>query len=545
MISKETREKYLPTIGIECHVQLATQTKMFSSVDNDARDAEPNSKISAGDYSLPGTLPYLNHEAVRLAARAAKALNSEVAQTSSFDRKHYFYPDLPRGYQVTQMFAPIILAGHIDLPIDNSSLRSASSTDALLPQRMSNTSRSATPVSSHSIKDELSKGARVRIHHAHLEEDAGKLTHHGNYSLVDINRGGTPLIEIVSEPDMHSAAAAKAYAQELWLLMTYAGVSFGNMYYGNMRFDVNISVAPVGSKTLGTRIEIKNLNSFKMVERAVEHEVDRQIEMVEKGEKFVQATRGWDDVKGKTVPQREKENAMDYRYMPDPNSPPIVLDEAEILAMQEDMPMLPPEYRAKFAPLEVDGSVINALLMDQKVAALVAEVVDVSEVDVARRVANWFASSAVTGHSGLGPESSKNNASKTREQSDWTPDQVRGDNARLPSAENLIKLSEMTGEGKLSSTAAKEIFAELLKSDDDPEKIAESKNLLQVSDEGAISKIVDEVLASDEAAKAVADIKNGEMKAIGFLVGLVMKASKGQANPGLVQKLIREKTSSQ
>ena len=474
MISKEIREKYLPTIGIECHVQLMTKSKMFSGVDNDAREAEPNSKISLGDYALPGALPYMNQEAVRLAARAGKALNAEIARVSKFDRKHYFYPDLPRGYQISQMFQPIILAGHIDLP----------------------------------------NGTRVRIHHAHLEEDAGKLTHHGDYSLVDLNRAGTPLIEIVSEPDIHSAADAKAYAQELWLLMTYADISHGNLYYGNMRFDVNISVAPVGSKTLGTRIEIKNINSFKMIERAVEHEVDRQIGMIEKGEKFVQATRGWDDAKGKTTPQREKENAQDYRYMPDPDSPPIVLEEAEVMAMQENMPMLPPQYRAKFAPLEVDVSVINALLMDQKVAGLVAKVVDGSEIDVARRVANWFAS--------------------VMDSSEYA-------GATLPTAKNLIKLSQMTGENKLSSTAAKEIFAELLKKDQDPEKVAKEKNLLQVSDTGEIEKIVDKVLASAEAAKAATDIKNGEMKAIGFLVGLVMKASKGQANPGVVQQIIRQK----
>jgi len=498
MINKETRDKYQPTIGIECHVQLKTKSKLFSTVDNDARDAEPNSKIGAGDYALPGgTMPYLNYEGVRLAARAARALNSEVARVSSFDRKQYFYPDLPQGVQLTQMFQPIILAGHVDLP----------------------------------------NGTVVRIHHAHLEADAGKLTHHSGYSLVDLNRAGTPLIEIVSEPDIHSAADAKAYAQELWMLMTYAGVSYGNLYYGNMRFDVNISVAPVGSTKLGTRIEIKNLNSFKSVERAAEYEINRQIEMIEKGEKFVQATRGWDDAKGKTTAQREKENAEGYRYMPDPDTPPIVLDEAEVKKMQADMPMLPPEYRAKFEPLGVDGSVINAILSDQEIAKKLVEVLNGSSPDVAKRVANWFASSAVIART----EDEAIQTNNLDRRGDKSP---RDDTYKLPSAKNLIKLSQMAGDNKLSSTAAKEIFVKLLKKDEDPEKIAESKNLLQVSDTGEIEKIVDEVLASAEAAKAVEDIKNGEEKAIGFLVGLVMKKSHGKANPGVVNEIILTKVRS-
>ncbi|MCL2173702.1 Asp-tRNA(Asn)/Glu-tRNA(Gln) amidotransferase subunit GatB [Candidatus Saccharibacteria bacterium] len=493
MISKETRDKYLPTIGIECHVQLATKTKLFGGVDNDAREAEPNSKISAGDYALPGMLPYLNHEAVRLAARAGKALNSKIAKVSSFDRKHYFYPDLPRGYQLSQMFYPIILAGYVDLP----------------------------------------NGERVRINHAHLEDDAGKLTHHGDYSLIDLNRAGTPLIEIVSEPDMHSAADAKSYAQELWQLMTYAGVTFGNLYYGNMRFDVNVSVAPVGAKKLGTRIEVKNINSFKMVERAAEHEIDRQIEMIEKGEKFVQATRGWDDVKGKTVPQRDKENAQDYRYMPDPDVPPIVLTEADIAEMQKDMPMLPPEYRAKFAALGVDDSVINAVLADQNIAKKLAQILENSDVDTARRVANWFASAMV-----IASDSEAIQSDNLDRHGDKSP---RDDKQKLPSTKNLIKLSQMTGENKLSSTAAKEVFTEMLNKDIDPEKIAEAKNLLQVSDTNEIEKIVDEVLADPAAAQAVADIKNGELKAIGFVIGLVMKKSQGKANPSIVNKIIKEK----
>lgn len=483
MISKEIRDKYEVTIGIECHVQLATNTKLFSSVDNDAREAEPNSKVSAIDYALPGLLPYLNHEAVVLAAKAAKALNSEVARISRFDRKHYFYPDLPKGYQISQMYQPTILSGHVDVPVGDETVR-------------------------------------VRIHHAHLEEDAAKLTHHGDHSLVDLNRAGTPLIEIVSEPDIHSAEVAKAFAQELHMLMTYAGVTVGSLYYGNMRFDINVSVAPVGSSELGTRTETKNLNSFKSVERAAEYEIERQIKLIENGEKVVQETRGWDDSKGKTSSQRSKEDAQDYRYMPDPDIPPIVLDEADIEKMQADMPMLPPEYREKFEVLEIDQSVVNALLAHQEIAQKLTEALEQSLPEVARRIANWFASAYNV---------------------DQDEDGEIDEEITLPSVKNLIKLSEMTGNNKLSSTAAKEVFAELLKKDDDPEKVAESKDLIQVSDTGEIEKIIDEVLTDPAAAKAVEDIKNGEMKAIGFLVGLTMKKSQGKANPGMVQKIIREK----
>ncbi len=478
-VEKYLVDGYLPTIGIECHVQLNTVTKLFSAVDNDARDAEPNSKVSVIDYALPGMLPYLNHEAIVKAARAGKALNSEIAHESRFDRKHYFYPDLPKGYQISQMYQPIILGGYVDLP----------------------------------------SGARVRIHHAHLEEDAGKLTHYGDHSLVDLNRAGTPLIEIVAEPDIHSAAEAREYAEELHGLMTYAGVTFGDLYYGNMRFDVNISVAKPGAD-LGTRAEIKNLNSFRSVEKATEFEIDRQIAILEKGETVDQETRGWIDDAQKTVTQRSKENAQDYRYMPDADIPPVILTDAEIAEMQKDMPILPNEYRVKFAKLGADDSVVNVLLRDQGIAELLAEIMDKSDAETAKRIANLFVST-------LPAEDEESGADD--------------DQKTLPTAENLIKLAEMLAKSEVSSTAGKEIFIAMLSNDDDPQKIAESKNLLQVSDEGAISTIVDQVLAAPECQKAVADFRAGEEKVIGFLVGQVMKASKGQANPGLAQKLIREK----
>ena len=477
-------DDYEMTIGIECHVQLATKTKLFSPADNDARDAEPNSKTHQIDFGLPGMLPVLNKHAVELAVRAGKALNSPIAHVSRFDRKHYFYPDLPKGYQTSQMYNPIILAGYVDAPLEDGSLK------------------------------------RVRIDHAHMEEDAGKLTHHDGYSLVDLNRAGTPLIEIVSEPDMHSAEEAKAYVSELHKLMVYAGVTYGNLYHGNMRFDVNISVAKKGATELGKRAEIKNLNSFRSVERAAEYEFKRQVDILERGEEVVQETRGWNDDKQITISQRSKEDAQDYRYMPDPDIPPVVLTDEVIAEIQSKVPMLPGEYREKWSALNLDKSVINSLLSNQDYAQITLEVQEKSGEASAKRVAHWFASALTT--------SDEDNA------------QTDNESIRV-AVDDLIELAEMTEKSEVSSTNAKELFNELLAGAENPRKLAEEKNLLQVSDESAIATIVDEVLNDPASAASIADIKAGKDKAIGYLVGQVMKKSKGQANPSLAQKLIRER----
>jgi len=483
MTTEEALKKYDITIGIECHVQLATDTKLFSGADNDARDKSPNSVVSPIDFGLPGMLPILNRKAVDLAIKAGKALNAKVANVSRFDRKHYFYPDLPKGYQTTQMYHPIILAGYIDAPLEDGST------------------------------------VRVHIHHAHMEEDAGKLTHYNDYSLVDLNRAGTPLIEIVSDPDIHSPQEAKAYAAELHKLMTYAGVTRGDLYHGNMRFDVNLSIAPKGATELGTRAEVKNLNSFKSVEKAAEYEFTRQVERLEKGERVVQETRGWDEATQKTNSQRSKEDAQDYRYMPDADIPPIVLSNAEIAEIQATVPMLPPMYREKWTTLGFDRSVVDSLLATQAYAKLITDIQEKAGNDVARRVAHWFASAL--GHSDEETTTSSETA--------------------ILSPDGFIELAVMVEKNELSSTAAKEVFLELLSSDKSAREIAESKNLIQVSDEGAIAAIVDEVLADPTSAKAIEDIKNGNDRVIGFLVGQVMKKSQGKANPALAQKLIRER----
>lgn len=471
-------DKYEMTIGIECHVQLATSTKLFSSADNDSRFAEPNSNVNAIDYGLPGMLPALNRHAVDLAVKAGKALGSKIALVSNFDRKHYFYPDLPKGYQTTQMYNPIIGAGKIEAPLEDGGI------------------------------------VKVRIHHAHMEEDAGKLTHYGDYSLVDLNRAGTPLIEIVSEPDIHSAAEARAYAVELYRRMTYAGVTHGDLYHGNMRFDVNISVALKDSNKLGKRTEIKNLNSFRSVERAAAYEFKRQVNIIEDGGAVKQETRGWNDDKQITISQRSKEDEQDYRYMPDPDIPPIVLTQEEIDKIQSTVPHLPDFYRKKWQVLNLDKSVINSLLDNQKYAIEISEIQDNAGDSIAKRVAHWFAS-AVSGN--------------------------EEDNIDLPEKQDLIDLAQMSEKNEISSTSAKELFHDLLKGATDPHKLAEERNLLQVSDEAAIAEIVDEVMNDPSSASSIADIKAGKEKAIGYLVGQVMKRSRGKANPALAQKLIRNR----
>lgn len=476
-LSPETLDQYTVTIGIETHVQLKTRTKLFSAVGNDAREAPANTLISHIDVGMPGALPVLNEAAVKLAMRAAFALGTLPQKFSKFDRKHYFYPDLPNGYQITQFYDPIIKDGVVRFALDG-------------------------------------EERQVRIHEAHLEADAGKSTHPTgrDYSLVDLNRAGTPLLEIVSAPDIHSPAEAKAYARELYLLVRYAGVSDASLYYGNMRFDVNVSVSKDPNR-LGTRTETKNLNSFRSVEKAAEYEIARQIEVLESGEQVVQETRGWDDAKQQTFSQRGKEEAHDYRYMPDPDLPPIVLTDEIIAESKKHMPPLPNDYRHVFRALNLDPAATEALIDVSENAQFVKEVFDGHGAEHAKRVANWFVNVL-------------------------TDEGANEDTANRATAASAAKLSQMVADKKLSSTAAKDVWIELNAKGGDPEQIATDKNLLQVSDESEIAAIVSQVLAENE--KAANDVKGGEMKAIGFLVGQVMKQSKGKANPALAQELIKK-----
>lgn len=467
--------KYIPTIGIECHVQLCTKTKLFSEVDNDARGKEPNSCVSPVDYAMPGMLPRLNGEAIKFAIRAGRAMNCEINAYSRFDRKHYFYPDSPKGYQISQFYHPIIGPGYVELP----------------------------------------SGTKVRIEHAHLEGDAGKLTHFDSYSLVDLNRVDTPLIEIVSMPDIHSAKDVHDYCKELWRLMCYAGVTYGDLYNGNMRFDVNVSVAPEDSSELGTRAEVKNLNSFRSAERAAEYEIKRQTKLLEKGEKVVQETRGWNDATGVTTGQRSKEEAKDYRYMPEPDIPPINLSAEFIAEESAKLPLMPSDYRKKFGDM-ISGEVLEVLL---DYPELMSKLNEVDEKHV-KNVSNLFASVL------LAEEKS----------AEYLND--------LPTAAELNELAEMNSKKELSSTATKEVFLRLF----DPQmkgrgakQIAKELGLIQENDLGALEKIVDIVLAKPETQKAQTDFRAGQEKVIGFLVGQVMKESHGKANPAVVQEILRKK----
>lgn len=471
---------YLPTIGIECHVQFKTKTKLFSGVGNDARQAPPNTLISHIDLGMPGALPVLNEAAVELASRAAFALNTRPAKFSKFDRKHYFYPDLPNGYQITQFDQPIVLGGHVDIVVDG-------------------------------------EKRKIGITRAHLEADAGKSTHPAgaDYTLVDLNRAGTPLLEIVSEPDMHSAEEAKAFAHELYLLMRYAEVSDANLYYGNMRFDVNVSVSK-DPKTMGTRTETKNLNSFKAVQGAVEYEIKRQIEVLEKSRVIDQETRGWDEAKQKTFSQRTKEDAHDYRYFPDPDLPPVVLDDKYIDAIKASMPDMPDVLRDKLAHLKLDSSVIETLVEAMPAGRFILSLLDEASAEDMKRIANWLASDV---------------------QALVAEEKVTWDDAVLE-ATGFLQLSNLVSSGQISSTSAKVILGVLVEHGGDPLTIAKERDLLQVSDEGEIETIVKAVIAANP--QAANDVKNGEMKAIGFLVGQIMKESKGKANPGLAQKLIKQ-----
>ena len=473
-----SNSEYIPSIGIETHVQLKTKTKLFSAVGNDARKAEPNTLISHIDSGMPGALPVLNEGALKLAIGAGYALNGEVQKFSKFDRKHYFYPDLPKGYQISQYEQPLVTGGHVDFKAGGQDFR-------------------------------------VDIVRVHLEEDAGKNTHPpgADYSLVDLNRAGTPLLEIVSQPEIHSPAQAKAYVRELYLLMKYADVSDCDMYRGNLRFDINVSISAEPSK-LGTRSEVKNLNSFRSVENAVAHEIKRQTELLGKGQPVVQETRGWDEAKQKTTSQRGKEEAHDYRYMPEPDIPPLELSDQYLEEIKSQLPKLPNDIRAELTKLSLDAQVTEDLLDRPTALEHTLEVLKAGAPDDARRAAFWFI----------------HGEPATSDDPDYT----------TPRADinQLVELSGMARDGKLSSTAAKTVFDEVLKTGDNPADIAKKLDLYQIGDESQIEEIVKKVIS--ENLSVADDIKAGQVKAIGFLIGQVMQKSGGKANPSVVEQIIKK-----
>ena len=481
-MNPQLRAKYEVVIGIECHVQLATKTKLFCGCDNDAREAEPNTKVCEVCFGMPGTLPVLNKRAVELALRLGLALNAEYPADyhTKFDRKNYFYPDSPKGYQITQFDEPIVPSGFIKFPVNG-------------------------------------KMTRIGITRAHLEGDAGKLTHPegADFSLVDLNRAETPLVEIVSEPDIRSAAEAKGYAQELYNIVRYAEVSNANLYYGNMRFDINVSVRLVGAKEFGTRTETKNLNSFKAIERTVEYETRRQIVMLEGGGKIRQETRGWNDAKGETYPMRSKEDADEYRYFPEPDLPPLVITEKMVEVARSQVGVCPSEIRNILEKMKIPQQEAEVLVSEPTLALFWKKAVTASPSS-ARFALNWLIGDQV--------KLAETNANTILEA------QVNPD--------RLVEVADLVSQGQLSSTNAKVLLAIIWSDASSVEAIAKEKGLLQLSDEGELKAVVASVIAANP--QAVTDYSSGNERAFGALVGQAMKATQGKGNPPLINKLLKE-----
>ena len=479
-MKKNNLSSYSPTIGIECHVQLKTKTKLFAAVKISEGENRPNIAVSHICFGMPGALPVLNEQAIHLGIRAAFALNTKPQIFSKFDRKHYFYPDLPKGYQITQFSQPIILGGSVKIRSNG-------------------------------------EDKTINITRAHIEEDAGKIIHPTgkDYSLVDLNRAGIPLLEIVSEPEIQTAAEARAYAQELNLIMRYADISNADMYLGNMRFDINVSVSKDPLR-LGTRTETKNLNSFRSVEKAAEYEINRQIELLEAGKQIDQETRGWDDAKQKTFSQRSKEDAHDYRYFPEPDVPPIILDQKLIDKIKTNMPVTVLSIRSKLATIGIKDSAIDTLLSEIKVGNFMYMIVNKYPSQIAKKIANWL-SSDVQGYI----------ANRT-----FTWDQIKLNET------SMVELAKLIENNSVSSTSAKIILKEILSSDDKPSEIANRLKLIQLSGSDDLIPIIKKVISDNP--DAVTDLLSGQEKVIGYLVGQVMKLSQGKADPEISNKLIKQ-----
>lgn len=472
---------YEIVIGLEVHVELQTKTKIFCGCAT-GFGAEPNTQTCPICLGHPGTLPVLNRQAVEYALKAAMALNCEIGSVSRFDRKNYFYPDLPKAYQISQFDHPIGVNGYMDIEVDG-------------------------------------RTKRIGIHRLHLEEDAGKLTHEPDGSLVDLNRTGTPLIEIVSEPDFRSPEEAVAYLEKLKSIMEYCGVSDVKMEQGSLRCDANISIRPVGETKLGTKTELKNMNSFRAVLRGLQYEAARQIDVVESGGTIVQETRRWDEAQGKTISMRSKEEAQDYRYFPDPDLVIVEIDEAWKERVRASIPELPDARKARYVSeyglTPYDAGVLTSSV---KLSDLFEDTL--KHTADAKAAANWLMTDLLGYLNQNGLELS---------------------DVKL-TGRGLGEMISLIGSGTISGKIAKTVFKEMLETGKPPKTIVEEQGLVQISDEGAILEVVDRVIAANP--QSVADYKAGKEKAIGFLVGQVMRETKGKANPGLVNKLIAERLNS-
>ncbi|MCK0745601.1 Asp-tRNA(Asn)/Glu-tRNA(Gln) amidotransferase subunit GatB [Chromohalobacter nigrandesensis] len=473
-------------IGLEVHVQLATQSKIFSGAST-AFGADPNTQACAVDLGMPGVLPVLNENAVAMAVKFGLAIDAEIPETSLFERKNYFYPDLPKGYQTSQMAQPIVGTGNVEITLDDGTTRT------------------------------------IRVHHAHLEEDAGKSLHEDYHGMtgIDLNRAGTPLLEIVSEPDMRSAKEAVAYIKALHAIVTYLGISDGNMAEGSMRCDVNVSVRPKGQAAFGTRAEIKNVNSFRFVEKAIAFEVERQIELIEDGGEVIQETRLFDPERDETRGMRTKEEANDYRYFPCPDLLPVTLDSAYVDHQRALMPELPSEKRQRFENQLGLSAYDAGVLASSRAMAEYFEAVK-EACGNAKQAANWVQGEL--------------SANLNRENLEIGDSPV--------TAEQLGGLIQRVMDDTISGKAAKQVFQALWDGEaDSADAIIDARGLKQVTDTGAIEGMIDQVIADSPVQVAqyreADEAKRGKM--IGYFVGQVMKASRGTANPQQVNSLLKQK----
>lgn len=470
---------YEPIIGLEIHAQMNTKTKMFCSCNNDSFLKPPNINICPICTGFPGVLPVVNKEAYLKGIKSALALNCKIPNSAKFDRKNYFYPDLPKGYQISQYDKPISENGHIEFETDG----------------------------------EIKK---VRITRLHLEDDAGKLEHSRNSTLCDYNRAGTPLMEIVSEPELYSTSEASAYAREIRKILRYIGSSDCDMEKGMMRFDINISVRKKGEKKFGTKVEVKNLNSFKFLEKALDYEFERQTAALKKGEKIVQETRGWDTEQEITISQRSKEEAHDYRYFPEPDLPPMIITKKEIEKISKNIPELPLKRKYRFIKeFNLKPNDAETLIETPELSAFFEKTAKLSGDP---RSSNAFITTILLKH--------LNEDQKNLIECKITP-------------ESLAELIKLVNKGDISNNTAKtEIFKDMYKTGNSPTKIVEKKGLKQVSDTETIEEMCKKVIT--ENPNVITDIKNGKDKASGFLIGKVMQLSKGKANPELVSQTIRK-----
>lgn len=480
--------KYEAVIGLEVHTELRTATKIFCSC-RTSFGAEPNTNICPVCLGLPGVLPVLNKKVLEFAVRTGLALNCEISRYSKFDRKNYYYPDLPKNFQTSQYDLPICEHGHLDVEVDG-------------------------------------KKTTIRITRAHMEEDAGKLVHHGtsitdsDYSLVDYNRTGTPLLEIVSEPDMRSAKEAVAYMEKLRAILQYCGVSDCKMEEGSLRCDANVSVRPVGQKELGTKTEIKNINSFRGVERAIEYEAMRQAELLEEGGTVVQETRTWDEKEGVTKSMRKKEEANDYRYFPEPDLVPFTVSEEYIEEIRKTLPELPDARKERYMESYGLTSYDADYLTNDKARADYFEAMVAAGADP-KEAANWLMGDFAKKLSQSGLEMA----------------------AAPVTAAALADLLGLIGKGTISGKIAKQVFSDMWETGKDAETIVKEKGLVQISDTGALEELADRIIAANP--QSVADFKAGKKKAVGFLMGQIMKETKGKANPQVVNGILTKKLSEQ